>query len=224
MPIRRDDLYHVAGERLPATTAIIGILDRPYLRRWAARVAAEAVLSDPDKYNTAEKASLVPDQYRDDAAGRGKAVHAMIEAWGRGRPPEEASIDRKFEGYRRGFLKFLRTWRPEPLHVEVVVYNLTHKYAGTVDLIARIGDAVWLLDFKTGKSVYFSYELQTVAYRHTEHMIVGGTPQALPEIDSTGVVLLRDTGTFEFKETAGDFELFLALKEAYMRLRAAGQV
>lgn len=224
MPARRENVYRLDGHQLPAVTAILSILAKPALIAWAAKTAARAVLEDPETYNTADKAARVPMDARDSAAGRGKAVHAMLEAWGRGTPIDTVAIASEFEPYRAAFKKFLRSWRPTPEHVEVVVANLTHGYAGTTDFIGTIGEDRWLLDFKTGKSIYFEYTLQTAAYRHAEHLWTGNKLEPMPDIDATGVVLLRDDGTFEFQETAGNFDLFLALKNAYVMLREEGQV
>lgn len=38
-------------------------------------------------------------------------------------------------------------------------------YAGTVDLLARMGGETWLIDFKTSKYIYPSHKVQVTAYR-----------------------------------------------------------
>jgi hypothetical protein len=51
-----------------------------------------------------------------------------------------------------------------PELVERRIVNYDHRYAGTVDAIARIGGKLGVLDIKTSASVYRDYCLQTSAY------------------------------------------------------------
>ena len=51
-----------------------------------------------------------------------------------------------------------------PELVERRIVNRDHRYAGTVDAIARIGGKLGVLDIKTSQSIYRDYNLQTSAY------------------------------------------------------------
>ena len=51
-----------------------------------------------------------------------------------------------------------------PELVERRIVNRDHRYAGTVDAIARIGGKLGVLDIKTSQSIYRDYCLQTSAY------------------------------------------------------------
>lgn len=70
------------------------------------------------------------------------------------------------------FADWFTTTKPEILATEQVVYNEELAYAGTVDCICKIGEDVWLLDFKTGQSVWPEYELQLSAYAHADKIDV----------------------------------------------------
>lgn len=50
---------------------------------------------------------------------------------------------------------------------EVSTYSLEYKYAGTIDIVCKIGDERWLLDIKFGNAIYTTYFLQLAAYRYS---------------------------------------------------------
>jgi len=53
----------------------------------------------------------------------------------------------------------------EPLFIEQTLWSLTHGYAGTMDLLAKVNGRTTLIDFKTSKGIYAEYDLQNVAYQ-----------------------------------------------------------
>jgi hypothetical protein len=53
----------------------------------------------------------------------------------------------------------------QPLNVENVVYSTELKCAGTVDLVCKIGEKTYLIDYKTGGE-YSSHAKQVAAYRY----------------------------------------------------------
>lgn len=62
-----------------------------------------------------------------------------------------------------GFLKFVSDHKPTPLAQEFTLYNITHRVAGTIDFIGTLSsskDSLWILDWKTSKSLYRNYYLQ----------------------------------------------------------------
>jgi predicted RecB family nuclease len=52
----------------------------------------------------------------------------------------------------------------EPLWIEQVVWSDRHRYAGTVDLVARVEGRLTVVDYKSGKRVYQEAHLQLAAY------------------------------------------------------------
>ncbi len=217
VPLRRDQWYYFPnGEKYPSVTAITSSIPKPHLMKWAARVAAEAVLKDPVQYNTAEKAASVLDEIREGAADRGRSVHELIEAWARG---EELDSD---DGYVGGFKLFLRSWCPRPILAEAVVLNRTHGYAGRLDLIANVGGESWLLDFKTSRAPYPEYGLQLAAYKHAEYYYDGENFHPMPRVDHSAVVLLPGNGSFDLKVVDEPLEVFLAAKTLWLWTRGGG--
>lgn len=108
------------------------------------------------------------------AAARGTDVHRVAEALHLG---EVVEYDEAIEGYVSQYRRFLEDFRPEFLMAEAPVYNLTHRYAGTLDGIAVIDGKAVVVDMKTtahgpdsGKSrpPFPEVALQLTLYRHAE--------------------------------------------------------
>lgn len=97
---------------------------------------------------------------------------------------------------------------PEILGVEEVVYSEEHDYAGTMDLLVRIDNQVWVVDLKTSQQVWPEHELQVSAYRHTEQ----GKSHA-------GAILQvgykKNKKRFKFTEVDDKFDLFLAARSIW---------
>ncbi len=98
------------------------------------------------------------------SAEHGTAVHEAIEKIMVGQRPGDmpASIVPSV----RAFLEFIKTNKIEvdPTHVERRIMNPEHRYAGTIDTLARINGKFGVLDIKTSESVYRDYNIQTSAY------------------------------------------------------------
>jgi hypothetical protein len=104
---------------------------------------------------------------RDAAAVRGTEVHGLAERIVKG---ERVDVPDELAGHVDAALSFVDQWRPAPVLVESVVASRTHKYAGTLDLVADLPDGRRaLLDYKTAASgVWPETALQLNAYAHAE--------------------------------------------------------
>jgi len=150
---------------VPSVTNVIGILDKPALSRWAAKLVAEraatmklslAKMEDGDIVDTLK---AVPWQRSNRAADRGTSIHEYLEARLNDWEPEPLSDDA--EPYRAAADDFMLH-----AHIEVVETELTmfHPlYAGTADFVARIDGTLTLGDFKTSKAIYDEAALQLAA-------------------------------------------------------------
>lgn len=65
------------------------------------------------------------------------------------------------------FVDFATRFTPEWEAVEVVTLSKKHKYAGTLDIVCKIGDVRWMLDIKFGNAIYPTYYMQLAAYKHS---------------------------------------------------------
>jgi len=112
------------------------------------------------------------------AIQRGRDLHDAAEMLGLGQPLEDDRETPYVEQYRR----FLEDFAPKFEMVEAPVYNLTYRYAGTLDTIAVVQDMRLLWDVKTtdkrptadNRPPYPETALQLVAYRRAE--LVGLSP------------------------------------------------
>ena len=83
-----------------------------------------------------------------DAAARGTEVHTAAEKYALGLLPD---IDPAVEPYVEQYRRFLTDFEPQFLMAEAPVYNLTYRYAGTLDGIAVIDGKTVVVDIKTTK-------------------------------------------------------------------------
>jgi hypothetical protein len=102
---------------------------------------------------------------------------------------------------------WLNEVNPVIINGEYNVVNPEFGYAGTVDLKCKIGEEIWLVDFKTGQNIWPEYELQVSAYRHAD-----------PQIQKTAILQLgykRNKNKYKFTEIEDKFPLFLAAKQIW---------
>jgi len=125
------------------------------------------------------------------AADLGTEVHALAEAMFRFE--DLGHIQKKHQGFVEQLRNFIDDFDVEPLEVECTAWNESVGYAGTIDLIARVGDETVILDLKTGASgIWPDVSLQLSAYANAEFLIdPNGNKRELPELDGAAALSLR---------------------------------
>ena len=146
--------YRLDGQPLPRVSDILAVINKPGLNAWRARVGNE----EADRISQA-------------AAGLGTRIHAACESLARellvdGVGLRADAIAEELQPYLDVYERFLAEQVVEVLSVEQRVYHEAHRYAGTIDLLARLRDGrVCVLDIKTGKTVDgTTHPLQLAAY------------------------------------------------------------
>jgi hypothetical protein len=205
-------LYYFNGAGpWPGVTTVTDVLDKPALLRWHKTQIAEAAIAHAERLAADRIAGnqeaavaflLAARNEGTNGRERGSRIHAAVESILRRQPvtdakPEDAPA---VEG--------ARTWLNEqgvrPIEVEAYLINETLGYGGTCDLIAEIAGEIWLLDWKTSKSVawpsgqvYDEMKLQLAAYSRAEFIARPADPERhpLPPITRTGIVHVTDAGT-----------------------------
>jgi hypothetical protein len=177
------------GGLVPSVTNVIGILDKPALPRWAAKMVAEramqlkhslARMDDGEVVDTLKGAPWSKSQR---AADRGTDIHAYLEARLNRLEPEELSSDAVpykdaaddwFDSVGASF---------EDVQTEVTLFHPS--YAGTTDLIGTLDGRINIVDFKTSKAVYdeAALQLSALAGCYTDAQGV-----AVPWRDDTGLM------------------------------------
>lgn len=221
--------YWLDGKPVPGVTTILSVLDKPAIPKWAAAQVAEYVADHPDGIETLRQMGRapmihalknIPWQKRDDAGTRGNILHDYAEQLLRGQDVEVAD---EHVPVMENALAFMDQWRIEPLLIEAPVASRQHRYAGTLDLIARYTHpatgrrGTCIADWKSGKALYPEYAMQLSAYAFAEFTGLGGDEKPLPKCDAAFGVQIRadgyDVAPFEFGPHV--YQEFLTIRETY---------
>ncbi|MCW4464511.1 PD-(D/E)XK nuclease family protein [Glutamicibacter sp. MNS18] len=151
---------------VPSITTVIGV-EHMDLTGWAGYMAAKSLaehgqlaeaLGDQTRMRRLVRESAsASEQYRDQTATRGDRVHDYAEQFALGvlgepnelRSSREQLAAKDELGFARSLEAWWKDYRVEPIAAEVTVWNETVGYAGTIDLIARVGGRLALVDYKT---------------------------------------------------------------------------
>lgn len=202
-----------AGLLMPSITTVEGVLDKPYLRRWhGKRAAQDAValvqehpgLIESKPWKAVRWLTDAADRTVDEACDRGDRVHQRIEALLTGEQVDPVTAD--IAPYMQAWESFMTDFSPEFLAVETTVFGEVPtsgdtaalaplRYAGTADGIVRVGGLTCGLDWKTGRSVGGDAVMQQAAIAHADWMCADGrTVEAMPDLDLGLVVHLTPSG------------------------------
>lgn len=179
--------YNVDGELYPSVTHILTAINKPALVPWAANQERALVLDaatalqrelggralvSPAWYRAALLARLGPTKAHQRqlaiAGDIGTEAHQAIEWIMRTAIGAVAGPEPRISAPALVAVQAFQIWaesvRLKPILVERVVYSKTQRYAGTLDLLARVDGVLTQVDFKTGKAVYAESHLQAAAY------------------------------------------------------------
>ena len=144
--------YTLEGKEVPSVTTILGIINKPYLIRWANNLGLHGkAISDENKHTF----------------GVGILLHAKIEGF-----LKDTKVD--IFGYTKEqkaiaevcFKKFLRWKESKNIKVIYVEKSFVSKrgYGGTVDAFLEIEGVPTIIDWKTSKTISSDYYIQLSAY------------------------------------------------------------
>jgi len=206
-------------ESIPSVTEITGILGKN-LHEWAVRqvitylekeLVPGAHLTQDGVERILQEASRAHHKAAQKAAERGTDFHAWAEAYLKGLDPPLPE-----EEPARGMAQSLSAWWKENggelLRSEEAVFHPDHLYAGRVDLVARLGGKLFVVDLKTSARAYPEHFLQ-----------VGGYALALRregvEVEGGLVLALRDGLRVAEVPLDGAMEAFLGLLAVHSFLK-----
>lgn len=222
--------YHYDGEHVSSVTTILGIIAKPQLIPWSAKIAAERFANDLRAFNV--KSDYMSDEdieqmrknsarsfATDGKAGArlGTLVHESIEG--------HIVHSRKAPVLALGYVKAFESWwkkeskKYEIIAVEHRLFHPKFKYAGTTDLVLRhrITGTVKIVDYKTSKrsdyapyGIYAEYLAQGAAYAEAWNATIDTRRDSCVEVtilnvadDGTYHAITRDT--FDISQ---DFQVF----------------
>ncbi len=181
-------------------TTILNILNKPGLVPWALKLVTgylerHQIIPKASDYYKLYKLALAE---RDEAGEKGTIVHKKIEKFLAGNSVEYTD-DSEINNALDAFYSWYGENNVELIDTECIVYSPMYKYAGTFDALVRINDKVYLIDFKTSKSIYDTYIMQVVAYKQALEELGGYFKKEGDEyvfikfrdkIDKTGILRL----------------------------------
>ncbi|MEU5160450.1 hypothetical protein AB0G74_12675 [Streptomyces sp. NPDC020875] len=224
--------------KYPGVTSIVGMLPKPFLVWWAARMAAETAIENlaavtaiaqSDPTGAIDYLRNAHARYTKARAKVGSQAHDLFERMIRGETIGRVHPD--LEPYRAGFAEFLDVVRPVLVRAEDIAWSDTFEYAGSFDAILRVQlgedgkpdhvDGEWhtlIVDWKTSKSTYPDVALQMSAYAHADKIIApNGAAEDMPEFDGAAVLHITPDG-WEFLPVRIEgevFEIFLTLRKVF---------
>ncbi|MGW5637127.1 hypothetical protein [Streptomyces sp. NPDC003832] len=223
--------------RYPGVTSIIGMLPKPFLAIWQAKMAAELAvdslsiieqMAERDRDGAIAYLRGAANRYTKQRATIGSKAHDLFERMIRGERIGRVHPD--MVPYQRLFAEFLDSVQPELLRAEDIAWSDTHRYAGSFDGIVRVrlndrgrpdpaGEpALVMVDWKTSKDTYPDVALQLAAYSRADVIITpDGARQPMPELDGAMVLHITDSkASFKPVRTGDDvFAQFLHLRETF---------
>lgn len=138
----------------------------------------------------------ISDYKRDSAADLGTEVHSIAEAIGKGEEPDVAP---ELLPYARSYRLFIAENAPDFLEIEYMGLNRAEGYAGTGDLLVRLGGLTACIDIKSWtkdealpETYYPETAMQLAACARFEFIGKPNDPTEypVPAVDLYGVLLL----------------------------------
>lgn len=142
------------GTLLPGVTTVLGILDKPAIHYWIAKMTREG--KDWTKM-------------RDQMADIGTIAHYLILCDLKGISPNTSEYAPADVEKANNALQSYHAWKKAnqvfPIAVEQSMISEKFGFGGTFDLLANVNGQLTIIDFKTSGALYEEYGTQIAAYR-----------------------------------------------------------
>ena len=199
--------YLIPGlpEPLPSVTSILSTISKPGLISWEKEVAIDYARVNISKYikniedknldglhEIFENAKNQPNFIKTKAGEFGTKAHKFIELL------LQKKVDADVQTNMKWIYKNFNDWQNEynfkSLEEEKYLYSSKYGYAGTADSIGLVNETLFMLDWKTSKSLYIENLLQVSAYANAYTEMTGD------KISNAGVLRLNKYKSgYEFK-------------------------
>lgn len=139
---------------------------------------------------------------------RGTAIHKCAELIAQGK---NFKFDERLAGYIAAIKKFFAEVKPEIIENEKKVFSQVYQYAGTLDLLCKIGNKIVIVDYKHSVDK-IRIPLQLAGYA------IAVEEMGIKKVNFGIGVQIKENGTYQMTEilnlTMPRYE-FLALRTAY---------
>ena len=196
-------IYKLAdGKRVPGSTTITGILDKPAIKYWANKIGLQGI--DIKKFV-------------DDKADIGTLGHALCIGDLTGEKVDTSDYTANqialAENCALSFFEWKKDKKIKVILTETPLVSEAYKYGGQPDIYAVVNDVLELIDLKTGSGIYDEHFIQTASYRQlldehdypVDRIRILNIPRA--EDESFAEQVLTDTSLH--------WQVFLKCKEIY---------
>ena len=218
----RHIFYDEKGKQIPGVTSATGVVDKSgALMGWVAKMMGLYLLTEKEKGNgmiTEELVGKAKKEYRNlqkQAADIGTEIHQWVSDWILGKKPEMPDNEKVVNGIT-AFLRFQKEHNLKWVESEKVIYSKKHSYAGILDAVAKEGNKLVLIDFKSSSGIYEEMQFQVAGYEIAYEEETG------KKIDKRIIIKFgKETGDFEVKELDNiekDKKAFLACLQLKNRL------
>jgi len=142
------------GTRIPGTTTITGVINKPMLVPWANNLGLQGINSR---------------DYVDDKADIGTLVHDMMFCDLKGIDVDcdyytKIQIEIALESFKK-YLVWKKQHTIEPIILEEGMVSEKFQFGGTIDNYCILDGVPTLIDYKTCKALYSEHFIQVCAYR-----------------------------------------------------------
>lgn len=146
---------------VPSVTTVIGStlgFNKDMLMKWTKSMAFKGIDSDTIK---------------DDSAIIGTASHYLIESKITKQKAEKDKLSHlskeqleQVKNAYKSFVEWEEYWKPdEYLYNEISLVSENYKFGGTIDIIAKKDNKIYILDNKTSNSLHIEMIIQLAAYK-----------------------------------------------------------
>lgn len=193
--------YEIEERRYPSVTTILGVVPKPWMGPWSAKMERELVVrASADLYedlpknapamsrpayitSLTERLGKVKAYVREveKATDIGSQAHGRVEwinrtAAGQVAGPEPHCVKEALWA-SMAYEDWLRQNNVKVLHVEQTLWHGDLGYAGTADFIGTLDGKLTLFDLKTSKAIYPESHLQVAAYAKAYEWMGHGVPE-----------------------------------------------
>lgn len=179
-------IYSIGDKQVYGVTNIVGIMNKPALMYWAVNMTIDyyrKVLTAGQSYSEVDledmhvEAKSAHRKSSQQAMFIGTMAHDWIEKWIKSKlnltDAPERPVDEKVNKSLDAFIKWTEQNQVLFLHSEKKVLSLEHEFAGTLDIEARVGKELGVIDIKTSSGIYDEYWAQTASYLHAREEETG---------------------------------------------------